>query len=140
MFGNHNLVVRNLWVHGGQALLEQTREPQPLHAYDRTIVSIVTAFYPRLKAGFRAGIFADTAPPIFDLRDIHIENLDLTVHVAPQNSNDGSVVYGMTAQIDGVNVDAGADAGRRAAASTNARRSTWTAPIRWSRNSTSTSG
>ena len=110
MFGNHNLVVRNLWVHGGEALLEQTREPQPLHAYDRTIVSIVTAFYPRLKAGFRAGLFADTAPPIFDLRDIHIENLDLSVHVAPQNNSDGSMTYGMTARIDGVNVDAGADA------------------------------
>ena len=83
MFGHHDFVFRNLWVHGGEALLEQTREPYPLHAYDRTIVSIVTAFYPRMKAGFRAGIYADAPPPIFDLRDIHIEHLNLTVHMAP---------------------------------------------------------
>jgi len=83
MFGNHDFVFRNLWVFGGEALLEQTAEPYPLHAYDRTIVSIVTAFYPRMKASFRAGIYADQPPPIFDLRDIHIKDLSLTVHMNP---------------------------------------------------------
>ena len=39
MFGNHDFVFRHIVVHGGEALLEQTREPYPLHAYDRTIVS-----------------------------------------------------------------------------------------------------
>jgi hypothetical protein len=106
MFGHHDFVFRNLWLHGGEALLEQTREPYPLHAYDRTIVSIVTAFYPRMKAGFRAGIYADAPPPIFDLRDIHIEHLNLTVHMAPYTLKGGAIGFGMTARLEDVNADA----------------------------------
>ncbi|HEY0251083.1 MAG TPA: hypothetical protein VGC41_06125, partial [Kofleriaceae bacterium] len=105
MFGHHDFVFRSVWLHGGEALLEQTREPYPLHAYDRTIVSIVTAFYPRMKAGFRAGIYADSPPPIFDLRDIHIEHLNLTVHMAPFTTKTG-VGFGMTARLEDVNADA----------------------------------
>ena len=99
---------RNVWVHGGEALLEQTREPYPLHAYDRTIVSFLTAFYPRMKAGFRAGIYADKPPPIFDLRDIHVKDVNLTVHFAPFPGKNGNVGYGLAARIEGVNVDANA--------------------------------
>jgi hypothetical protein len=106
MFGNHDLVFRNVWVHGGEALLEQTREPYPLHAYDRTIVSLVTAFYPRMKAGYRAGIFADPPPPIFDLRDIHVKGLNLTVHITPGPSSGKTASY-TTARFEGVDVDAG---------------------------------
>lgn len=110
MFGNHDFVFRNIWVHGGEALLEETREPYPLHAYDRVIVSIVTAFYPRMKAGFRAGIYADSPPPVFDLRDIHIKDLNLTVHMRPYSlpARDGvdRIGYGFTARLEGVNVDA----------------------------------
>lgn len=110
MFGHHDFVFRNVWVHGGEALLEQTREPYPLHAYDRTIVSIVTAFYPRMKAAFRAGISADAPPPIFDLRDIHIAGLNLTLHMQPYSlSRPTSVGYGFTARLEGVDVDAGTD-------------------------------
>ncbi|MCW5804486.1 MAG: translocation/assembly module TamB domain-containing protein [Deltaproteobacteria bacterium] len=83
MFGNHDLVFRNVRLHGGEALLEQAQEPYPLHAYDKVIVSIITAFYPRMQPGFRIGIYADSAPPLFDLRDIHVENLNLTVHLQP---------------------------------------------------------
>ena len=108
IFGNHDMVFRNLWVHGGEALIEQTREPYPLHAYDRTIVSIISAFYPRMKAGFRAGIYADSSPPIFDLRDIHVQNLNLTVHVGPYSvSKPGDVGYSLTARIEDVSMDAG---------------------------------
>ncbi|MBA2539257.1 MAG: hypothetical protein H0V17_06455, partial [Deltaproteobacteria bacterium] len=113
MFGNHNFVFRNLWVHGGEALLEQTREPYPLHAYDRTIVSIVTAFYPRMKAGFRAGIYADTPPPIFDLRDIHIRDLNLTVHMTPYSSAGKDWGFGNTARLEGVNIDSDEDPAKR---------------------------
>ncbi|MBV8759100.1 MAG: hypothetical protein JO257_17560, partial [Deltaproteobacteria bacterium] len=104
LFGRHDLVFRHVVVHGGEALLEQTREPYPLHAYDRTIVSIVTAFYPRLKAGFHAGIYAQAPPPIFDLRDMHVEHLNLTAHLAPYTVKDDIVGYGMTARIEDVNV------------------------------------
>lgn len=110
MFGNHDLVFRHLWVHGGEALLEQTREPYPLHAYDRTIVSIVTAFYPRMKASFRAGIYADAPPPIFDLRDIHIAGLNLTLHMAPSSGDTpDQISYGFAGRLEGVDVDAGPD-------------------------------
>ncbi len=105
MFGNHDFVLRNLWVHGGEVLLEQTREPYPLHAYDRTIVSIITAFYPRMKAGFRAGIYADAPGPIFDLRDIHIKDLNATVHMSPYSSTGKMWGFTTTARIEGLNVD-----------------------------------
>ncbi|HEX3764232.1 MAG TPA: translocation/assembly module TamB domain-containing protein [Kofleriaceae bacterium] len=110
MFGHHDFVFRNLWVHGGEALLEQTREPYPLHAYDHTIVSLVTAFYPRQAPGFRAGITAETPPPIFDLRDMHVAGLNLTLHMAPYSLPAPTQVgYGFTARLEGVDVDAGAD-------------------------------
>ena len=106
MFGKHDFVFRHIWVHGGEALLEQTNEPYPLHAYNRTIVSIVTAFYPRMKAGFRAGIYADSPPPVFDLRDIHLEHLNVTVHVSPYAAGKGHIGYDLTARVEDVNVDA----------------------------------
>ncbi len=108
LFGKHDFVLRNVWIHGGEALLEETREPYPLHAYDRTIVSIITAFYPRMKAGFRAGIYADAPPPIFDLRDIHIKDLNLTAHFNPYAaSRKDEIAYATTARLWGVEVDAG---------------------------------
>jgi translocation and assembly module TamB len=103
LFGHHDLVFRHVVVHGGEALLEQTREPYPLHAYDKTIVSFVTAFYPRQKAGFHAGIYAQTPPPIFDLRDMHVEHVNLTAHLAPYPVK-GGVGYRLTARIEDVNV------------------------------------
>lgn len=114
MFGNHDLVFRNVHVHGGEALLEQAREPYPLHAYDRTIVSIITAFYPRMKAGFRAGIYADSAPPIFDVRDVHIHGLNLTVHMGPYSAGKNDRVgYAMTGRLEGVDVDPEPDPAKR---------------------------
>jgi TamB, inner membrane protein subunit of TAM complex len=110
MFGHHDFVFRNLWVHGGEALLEQTREPYPLHAYDHTIVSMVTAFYPRMKASFRAGIYADAPPPIFDLRDVHIAGINLTLHMQPYSQSTAtSIGYAFTARLEGVDADAGSD-------------------------------
>ncbi len=107
LFGNHDVVLRNVWLHGGEALLEQADEPYPLHAYDQTIVSIVTAFYPRQRPAFRAGIYADTPPPIFDVRDIHIKGLNLTIHMTPRAAGAGRIEYATTARLENVNVDAG---------------------------------
>src|SRR6185503_13105415 len=88
-----------------------TREPYPLHAYDRTIVSIITAFYPRMKAGFRAGIFADPPPPIFDLRDIHINpyTVDRKATWLGRVMAGDRIGYATTAWLEGVDVDAGPD-------------------------------
>ncbi len=106
IFGNHDFVFRKVVIHGGEALLEETREPYPLHAYDRVIVSIVTAFYPRQQAGFRAGIYADSAPPVFDVRDIHIKNLNLTIHMKPYLIKGADRMgYAFTARLLDVNVD-----------------------------------
>jgi hypothetical protein len=105
MFGNHDLIFRKIWVHGGQVLLEETNEPYPLHAYDRTIVSVLTAFYPRMKAGFRAGIYAAEAPPKVELRDIHVDDLDVLVQFTPYDAGAGNVGFGLAAYIEDVNVD-----------------------------------
>jgi hypothetical protein len=104
LFGNHDLVFRKARVRGGELLLEETNEPYPLHAYDRTIVSILTAFYPRMKAGFRAGIYAAEPPPTFELRDISIEDLNVTVQFAPYSAASGNLGYGFAARIHGVTV------------------------------------
>lgn len=108
MFGNHDFVFRHVTIHPkAEALIEETREPYPLHAYDRVIVSIVTAFYPRLKAGFRAGITAESPPPIFDIRDIHIRDLNLTVHMKPYSvKGNDQAGYAFAARLEGVSVDA----------------------------------
>ncbi len=106
MFGNHDFVFRHVNVSNAEALLEQTREPYPLHAYDRTITSIISAFYPRMKAGFRAGIYADAPPPVFELRDIHVDHLTLTAHFSPYNVKAASSIgYGVTARLLDVTVD-----------------------------------
>ncbi len=108
LFGNHDFVFRHVTIHpGAEALIEETREPYPLHAYDRVIVSIVTAFYPRLKAGFRAGITAEAPPPIFDIRDIHIRDLNLSIHMKPYSVKGTDMIgYSFAARLEGVNVDA----------------------------------
>lgn len=107
LFGNHDYVFRHVVVRGGEALLEQTREPYPLHAYDRTIMSIISAFYPRMKAGFRAGIYADAPPPVFDLRDITVEHLGLTAHLSPGGGRvPGNVQYSTTLRLEDVSLHA----------------------------------
>ncbi len=116
LFGNHDFVFRNLWIYEAQALIEETREPYPLHAYDKTSTTIITAFYPRMAAGFRAGIYADSAPPVFDLRDIHIRDLDLYANFKPYKPDDSPpdfVGFGFTAHLEHVNVDSGDDAGTK---------------------------
>jgi hypothetical protein len=105
LFGNHDLVFRKVRVHGGKVLLEQTFEPYPLHAYDRTIVSVLTAFYPRMKAGFRAGIYAQGAPPKFDLRDAHIQDLDVTVQFGQYANADGTIGYVLAGHVEDVTID-----------------------------------
>jgi TamB, inner membrane protein subunit of TAM complex len=101
-FGNHDLVFRNVHVHGGEVLLEQSAEPFPLHDYDKTTISLVSAFQPRMKAGFRAGIFADKAPPIFDLRDLRLEGIGVTYHHRPE-LKDGRARYPITLRVENVN-------------------------------------
>lgn len=105
-FGNHDLVFRNIRVHGGEVLLEQSAEPYPLHDYDKTTISLISAFQPRMKAGFRAGIFADKAPPVFDLRDLHLEKVGLTYHHRPEFGPGGRARYPITLRVENVEVDA----------------------------------
>lgn len=112
LFGNHDFVFRNVWIYGGQALIEETREPYPLHAYDKTSVTIITAFYPRMPAGFRAGIYADAPPPVFDLRDIHVKDLDLYVNFnpyQPEESPADHIGFGLSAHLEHVSIDGDAD-------------------------------
>ena len=109
MFGNHDFVLRQVTVVGGQVLLEQTAEPYPLYPYDKTVMSLLTAFYPRERPVFRAGIYADKPPPIFDLRDIHLSGVDVYGHFGMLK--DGG--FATTLQVRGVslNVEAASNAG-----------------------------
>jgi hypothetical protein len=108
MFGNHDFVLRHVTVNGGQFLIEQAVEPYPLYPYDKAVVSLLTAFYPAEKPVFHAGIYADRPPPIFDLRDIHLVNVDLYGHFAPSSEHAKRPGYATTIQIHGVNLNADA--------------------------------
>ncbi len=109
IFGNHDFVLRHVTVKGGEVLLEQTAEPYPLYPYDKTVMSLLTAFYPRERPVFRAGIYADKPPSIFDLRDIHLSDIEVYGHfgVLPKGG------YGTTLRLHGVslNVEATSNAG-----------------------------
>ncbi|MBP9088048.1 MAG: hypothetical protein KBG15_18145, partial [Kofleriaceae bacterium] len=109
MFGNHDFVLRHVTVVGGQVLLEQTAEPYPLYPYDKTVMSLLTAFYPRERPVFRAGIYADKPPAIFDLRDLHLSGVDVYGHFGMLQ--DGG--FATTLQVRGVslNVEAASNAG-----------------------------
>lgn len=80
LFGSHDIVLRNVRVTGGRVLIEQTAEPYPLHPYNRTGVSLLTAFYPRTRPAFRAGMYADSPPPIFDLRNATLSHVEVYGH------------------------------------------------------------
>lgn len=77
MFGGHDFVFRNVRIpDGGFALIEMVDEPYPLHEYDTEIVSLISAFYPQLKPGYRAGLTASTSPR-FDIRDLSVTDVDM---------------------------------------------------------------
>ena len=86
MFGRHDLVFTGVDIPGGKVRIEQVREPYPLHAYDRTSVSLVAAFLPCMQPGFRAGFYADKPPPIFDVRDITFGDLDVDILIGPDEA------------------------------------------------------
>src|SRR5690606_12303365 len=65
------------------------------------------AFYPRMKAGFRAGIYADSTPPKFDLRDVELKDVDVTLQFAPYAVNAGTIGYGLAARVEDVSIALG---------------------------------
>ncbi|MBP6628181.1 MAG: translocation/assembly module TamB domain-containing protein [Kofleriaceae bacterium] len=104
LFGNHDLVFRTVTVHGGWVRLVETLEPYPLHDWDKVIVSLVSAFYPRMKPGFRAGIFASAPPPIFELRDINLRDVDLEGYFTPYGTPEAPA-FMSTLAVEDVNAD-----------------------------------
>jgi hypothetical protein len=86
MFGRHDMVFRNVVIETGHVRLEQIREPYPLHAYDQTSISLVASFYPCMKAGFRAGFYAGSPPPVFDLQDVALHDVDLDIYIGPDDT------------------------------------------------------
>ena len=77
MFGRHDLHVRSLKVlDGGSALIKEVSQPYPVHEYDRTTISLISAFYPKRKPSFRAGISAGSSP-VFDLEDYEVAGATL---------------------------------------------------------------
>jgi autotransporter translocation and assembly factor TamB len=72
MFGRHDLHVRELKIlHGGYCLIKEVSQPDPVHEYDRTTISLVSAFYAKPRPSFRAGISAGSSP-VFDLEDYEV--------------------------------------------------------------------
>lgn len=72
MFGRHDLHVRELKIlEGSYARIKEVRQPYPVHEYDRTTISLSSAFYPQLRPSFRAGISARSSP-VFDLQDYEV--------------------------------------------------------------------
>ena len=82
MFGRHDFVFRRIVVHGGEVTLREVAEPYPLHEYDTKVFSLLAAFYGDRGASYYAGIVAG-APPLFDLRDFRIEDVDLEILIKP---------------------------------------------------------
>jgi len=81
MFGDHAFVVRKVVFDTGHVRLEEIREPLKLHAYDYTVFSLMAAFYGKRKPGFEVGVTAG-APPMFDIRDLELRNMDFTILLA----------------------------------------------------------
>ena len=68
ILGRHDLIISSLVIEDGEALIREVVEPYPVHEYDRTTVSLVSAFYPKSVPSFRAGISAGSSA-LIDLVD-----------------------------------------------------------------------
>lgn len=84
MFGNHDLIVRNIVIHASDdpdeprpfALIRMVEEPYPIHEYDEVVVSILSAFYSRKAPSVYAGLTAAPAP-VLEFRNFDIRGLEL---------------------------------------------------------------
>jgi len=93
MFGRHDFVIRHIQVIGGRVLLREMTEPYPLHDYDTTVFSLLAAFYgKRTVAGYYVGIQA-TSAPLFDLRDYHLEDIDVDIRMTPYGKDGRSYKF-----------------------------------------------
>ncbi len=72
LFGRHDIHVRKLLVlEGGYALIHEVSQPYKVHELDRTTISLISAFAPRRRPSFHAGIAASSSP-VFDLADYEV--------------------------------------------------------------------
>ncbi|MCE9573260.1 MAG: translocation/assembly module TamB [Deltaproteobacteria bacterium] len=78
LFFRSTFAFRHVVVNGGELLLQQVDEPYPLHAYDKSVVSLLAAFYPIRKPAFGNGITVSESS-IFDIRDFEIRDVDVTM-------------------------------------------------------------
>lgn len=103
LFGNHDLVFRKIVVHGGSVLLREVAEPYPLYLYDTKVFSLLAAFYgKRGPASFYAGLASSSAPPLFDLRDFHVEDVDVEVLIKPDSERTS---YQFRARVENVSAE-----------------------------------
>lgn len=92
MFGNNDLVFRDVVLDTGYVVLAEVPEPYPLHAYDTTVVNLFAAFYGERKPGFYAGRFADS-PPIFDIQGFALRDIDVELRLGVEASADGALAH-----------------------------------------------
>ena len=107
--------------------LADVDEPYPLHAYDTTVVGLLSAFYPARKAGFSSGIYVSSSP-VFDLRDFELDDMHLDFKVGNYVAKDAA---GKASPAPPTRSPPGSTT------STPRASSTWTRPTRWCPSSTS---
>lgn len=108
LFGRHDLVFRHVVFQGGWVVVEEINEPYPLHDFDLKIVSIIAAFYAERKPGYFLGVWA-AAPPIFDIRDFQIRDVELELRVGLDSERltpEGTVARTHTTVMHAHHVDA----------------------------------
>jgi autotransporter translocation and assembly factor TamB len=77
LFGGDFIIDRVTIEPGAYARIKEVPEPYPLHEYDRYVVSLIAAFYPKQsEGGFRAGLTVYSSP-IYDLRTIELSGAEL---------------------------------------------------------------
>lgn len=87
---NSTFSFRHVVVEGGSVLLEQVDEPYPLQHYDKTVISLLSAFEPAHRPGFATGVFVSSSS-VFDLRDFELHHMHVDLHMSNYVKTDAIV-------------------------------------------------
>ncbi len=74
-----NFLIRNLRIEdGGLVVIRSIPEPYPAHEYDKTVVSLLSAFYPKRTPSFFTG-YSAAAKPTVDVHDFDVSGPGITL-------------------------------------------------------------
>ncbi|MBK9070127.1 MAG: hypothetical protein IPL79_03870 [Myxococcales bacterium] len=86
----HHFVFRHVKTQGGYVLIEEVEEPFPLHDFDRSTYSIMSAFYGAQQPSFRVGINGRSGTT-WDIQDFSVR--DFTVDLKIARDDDEGFLY-----------------------------------------------